>query len=45
MELRGLTNLLLEFGREFALGVDEQNDVLFTLLKIAQVGQAFVEGA
>ena len=37
LELRGLANLLLEFGRELALGVDEQNDVLFTLLKIAQV--------
>ena len=45
LELRGLANLLLEFGREFALGVDKQNDVLFTLLKIAQVGQALVEGA
>ena len=45
LELCGLANLLLEFGREFALGVDEQNDVLFTLLKIAQVGQALVEGA
>ena len=45
LELRGLANLLLEFGREFALGVDEQNDVLFALLKIAQVGQALVEGA
>lgn len=45
LELRGLANLLLEFGREFALGVDEQNDVLFALLKIAQVGQALVECA
>lgn len=45
LELRGLANLLLEFGREFALDVDEQNDVLFTLLKIAQVGQALVERA
>ena len=45
LELCGLANLLLEFGREFALGVDEQNDVLFTLLKIAQVGQALVECA
>ena len=45
LELRGLANLLFEFGREFALGVNEQNDVLFTLLKIAQVGQALVEGA
>ena len=45
LELRGLANLLLEFGREFALGVDKQNDVLFTLLKIAQVRQALVEGA
>ena len=45
LELRGLANLLLEFGREFALGVDEQDDVLFTLLKIAQVGQALVERA
>ena len=35
LELRGLADLLLEFGREFALGVDEQNDVLFALLKIA----------
>ena len=45
LELRGLANLLLEFGREFALGVDKQNDVLFALLKIAQVGQALVERA
>ena len=45
LELRGLANLLLELGREFALRVDEQDDVLFTLLKIAQVGQALVEGA
>ena len=45
LELRGLANLLLEFGREFALGIDKQDDVLFTLLKIAQVGQALVEGA
>ena len=45
LELCGLANLLLEFGRELALGVDEQNDVLFTLLKIAQVGQALVERA
>ena len=45
LELRGLANLLFEFGRELALGVDEQNDVLFALLKIAQVGQALVEGA
>ena len=45
LELRGLANLLLEFGRELALGVDEQNDVLFALFKIAQVGQALVEGA
>ncbi len=37
LELRGLANLLLEFGRELALGVDEQDDVLFALLKIAQV--------
>ena len=43
LELRGLANLLLELGRELALGVDEQNDVLFALLKIAQVGQALVE--
>ena len=45
LELRGLANLLFEFGRELALGVDEQNDVLFALLKIAQVGQALVERA
>ena len=45
LELCGLANLLLEFGRELALGVDEQNDVLFALLKIAQVGQALVECA
>ena len=45
LELRGLANLRLEFGCEFALGVDEQHDVFFALLKIAQVGQAFVEGA
>lgn len=45
LELRGLANLLFEFGRELALGVDEQNDVLFTLLKIAQVGQTLVECA
>ena len=45
LELRGLANLLLELGREFALGVDEQNDVLFALFKIAQVGQALVECA
>ena len=45
LELRGLANLLLEFGREFALGIDEQNDVLFALFKIAQVGQALVECA
>ena len=45
LELRGLANLLLEFGRELAPGVDEQNDVLFTLFKIAQVGQAVVECA
>ena len=45
LELHGLANLLLEFGREFALGVDEQDDILFALLKIAQVGQALVEGA
>ena len=45
LELRGLANLLFEFGRELALGVDEQNDVLFALLKIAQVGQALVECA
>ena len=45
LELRGLANLLLEFGREFALGVDEQDDVLLALLKIAQVGQALVECA
>lgn len=35
LELRGLANLLFELGRKFALGVDEQNDVLFALLKIA----------
>lgn len=45
LELRGLANLPLELGREFALGIDEQDDVLFALLKIAQVGQALVEGA
>ena len=45
LKLRGLANLLLEFGCEFALGVDEQNDVLFALFKIAKVGQALVEGA
>ena len=45
LELCGLANLLLELGREFALGVDEQDDVLFTLFKIAQVGQALVERA
>ena len=45
LELRGLANLLLELGREFALGVDEQDDVLFALLEIAQVGQALVERA
>lgn len=45
LELRGLADLCLELGRELALGVDEQNDVLFTLLKIAQVGQALVECA
>ena len=43
LELRGLANLLLELGRELALRVDEQDDVLFALLKIAQVGQALVE--
>ena len=45
LELRGLANLLFELGRKFALGVDEQNDVLFALFKIAQVGQALVERA
>ena len=45
LELRGLANLLLKLGREFALGVDEQDDILFALLKIAQVGQALVERA
>lgn len=45
LELCGLANLLLELGREFALGADEQNDVLFALLKITQVGQALVERA
>ena len=45
LELRGLANLLLELGRELALGVDEQDDVLLALLKIAQVGQALVERA
>ena len=45
LELCGLANLLLEFGRELALGVDKQDDVLLTLLKIAQVGQALVECA
>lgn len=37
LELRGLADLLLEFGRELTLGVDEQDNVLFALLKIAQV--------
>ena len=45
LELRGLANLLLELGRELTLGVDEQDDVLFALFKIAQVGQALVECA
>ena len=45
LELRGLANLLLKLWREFALGVDEQNDVLFALLKIAQVRQTLVECA
>lgn len=45
LELRGLADLLLELGRELALGVDEQHDVFFALLKIAQVGQALVECA
>lgn len=45
LELRGLANLLLEFGRELALGVDEQDDIFLALLKIAQVGQALVECA
>ena len=36
---------MLELGREFALGADEQNVVLFALLKITQVGQALVERA
>ena len=45
LELRGLANLLLKLGRELALRVDEQDDVLFALLKIAQVGQALVERA
>ena len=45
LELRGLANLLLELGRELALGVDEQDDIVFALLKIAQVGQALVERA
>lgn len=45
LELRGLANLLLELGREFATGVDEQDDVFLALLKVAQVGQAFVERA
>ena len=43
LELRGLANLLLELGRELALGVDEQDDIVFALLKITQVGQALVE--
>ena len=37
LELRGLADLLLELGRELTLGVDEQDNVLFALLKIAQV--------
>ena len=45
LELCGLADLLLELGRELALCVDEQDDVLFALLKIAQVGQALVECA
>ena len=43
LELCGLANLLLELGREFALGIDKQDHVLLALLKIAQVGQAIVE--
>ena len=45
LELRGLANLLLELGRELALGVDEQDDIVFTLLEVAQIGQALVERA
>ena len=45
LELRCLANLLLELGRELALGIDKQNDVVFTLLKVAQVGQALIERA
>ncbi len=45
LDLRGFANLLLKLWRKFALGVDEQNDVLFALLKIAQVRQALVECA
>ena len=45
LQLLGFANLLFQLGREFALGVDEHDDILFTLLKIAQVAQAFVERA
>ena len=45
LELHGLADLCLELRRELALGIDEQDDVLLALLKIAQVGQALVECA
>ena len=45
LQLLGFANLLLQLGREFALGIDEHDDILFALFKIAQVAQAFVERA
>ena len=45
LELRGGPDLRLELGRELALGIDEENDVLLALLEVAEVGKALVEGA
>ena len=45
LELCGRANLGLKLGRELALGVDEDDHVLFALLEIAQVGEAVAQRA
>ena len=45
LQLLGFANLLLEFGRELALGANQRDDVLFSLLEVAQIRQPFVERA
>ena len=45
LQLLSFADLSLELGRELALGVNERDDVFFSLLKVAQIRQPLVERA